>query len=53
MAAESFWNNREQAQKLIDEAGSLRKKTEPLLKAEKECFIPTLNRHEMWNLKAG
>ena len=36
MAAESFWNNREQAQKLIDEAGSLRKKTEPLLKAEKQ-----------------
>jgi len=36
MAAESFWNNREQAQKLIDEANSLRNKTEPLLKAEKE-----------------
>ncbi len=35
MAAESFWNNREQAQKLIEEAASLRNKTEPLLKAEK------------------
>ena len=36
MAAESFWNNREQAQKIIDEANSLRNKTEPLLKAEKQ-----------------
>jgi len=36
MAAESFWNNREQAQKLIDEANSLRKKTDPLLGAEKQ-----------------
>src|ERR1043165_8818360 len=36
MAADSFWNNREQAQKLIEEANSLRAKTEPLLKAEKE-----------------
>lgn len=36
MAAETFWNNREQAQKLIDEANALRSKTEPLLKAEKE-----------------
>jgi peptide chain release factor 2 len=36
MAAESFWNNREQAQKQIDEANSLRKKIEPLLKAEKQ-----------------
>ena len=34
MAEESFWNNREKAQALIDEAGSLRKKTDPLLKAE-------------------
>ncbi len=34
MAAETFWNNREQAQKLIDEANSLRNKTEPLLRAE-------------------
>src|SRR5215510_13503541 len=36
MAADNFWNNREQAQKLIDEANSLRNKTEPLLKAEKQ-----------------
>src|ERR1044071_7530931 len=35
MAADSFWNNREQAQKLIDEANTLRKKIEPLFKAEK------------------
>src|ERR1051325_5672094 len=34
MAAENFWNSREQAQKLIDEASSLRKKIEPLLAAE-------------------
>jgi peptide chain release factor 2 len=36
MAAETFWANREQAQKLIDESNSLRNKSEPLLKAEKE-----------------
>jgi peptide chain release factor 2 len=36
MAKDTFWNNREQAQKLIDEAGSLRKKIEPLLAAEKQ-----------------
>ena len=36
MAGEKFWNNREQAQKLIDEANSLRNKVEPLLKAEKQ-----------------
>src|SRR5262245_11805784 len=36
MAAENFWNNREQAQKLIEEANSLRNRIEPLLKAEKE-----------------
>jgi peptide chain release factor 2 len=36
MAAESFWNNREQAQKLIEESNSLRNKIEPFLKAEKE-----------------
>jgi peptide chain release factor 2 len=35
MAGESFWANRDQAQKLIDEAGSLRKKVDPILKAEK------------------
>jgi peptide chain release factor 2 len=36
MAAESFWNNRDQAQKLIEESNGLRNKIEPLLKAEKE-----------------
>jgi peptide chain release factor 2 len=36
MAADNFWNNREQAQKLIDEANSLRNKVEPLLEAEKQ-----------------
>ena len=36
MARETFWNNREQAQRLIDEAGSLRKKIEPLLKSERQ-----------------
>jgi peptide chain release factor 2 len=36
MATDNFWNNREQAQKLIGEANSLREKTEPLLKAEKK-----------------
>jgi peptide chain release factor 2 len=34
MAEETFWNNREKAQGLIDEANGLRKKIEPLLKAE-------------------
>jgi peptide chain release factor 2 len=36
MAAESFWNNREQAQRLIEEANSLRRNLEPLFKAEKQ-----------------
>jgi peptide chain release factor 2 len=36
MGADSFWNNREQAQKFIEEANGLRGKTEPLLKAEKQ-----------------
>jgi peptide chain release factor 2 len=36
MAGENFWNNREQAQKLIDESNTLRNKIEPLLKAEKQ-----------------
>jgi len=36
MAAEKFWNNREQAQNLIEEANSLRTKIEPLFKAEKQ-----------------
>src|SRR5256886_6328014 len=36
MAADNFWTNRDQAQKLIEESNSLRNKTEPLLKAEKQ-----------------
>ena len=36
MTQENFWNNREKAQALIDEANSLRKKTEPILKAERQ-----------------
>lgn len=36
MAAESFWNNREQAQKIIDEAGTIRKKIDPLISSEKK-----------------
>jgi peptide chain release factor 2 len=36
MAADTFWNNRDQAQKLIEEANTLRNRVEPLLKAEKE-----------------
>ena len=46
MARDNFWNNREQAQRLIDEAGSLRKRIEPLLAAEKQledyCFLVEL-----------
>ncbi len=36
MAAEGFWNNREQAQKLIEESNGLRERVEPLLQAEKQ-----------------
>ena len=36
MAAGSFWDNRERAQGVIDEANSLRKKVDPLLQAEKQ-----------------
>ena len=36
MATDNFWNNREQAQKIIEEANSLRDKVEPLLTAEKK-----------------
>ncbi len=36
MAAPDFWNNRDKAQTLIDESNSLRGKTEPLIKAEKQ-----------------
>jgi peptide chain release factor 2 len=36
MAGEAFWNNRDQAQRLIDEATTLRKKIDPLISAEKQ-----------------
>jgi peptide chain release factor 2 len=36
MGAETFWNNREQAQRLVDEAAMLRKKIEPLFAFEKQ-----------------
>ena len=36
MAADTFWNNRDQAQKLINESSILRKKIEPLQSAEKK-----------------
>ena len=36
MSADNFWNNREKAQTIIDEANSLRAKIEPLAKAEKQ-----------------
>jgi peptide chain release factor 2 len=35
MARDNFWNNREQAQKLIEEANGIRKRLDPLLEAEK------------------
>lgn len=35
MSADTFWNNREQAQKLIDEANTLRGRIDPLVSAEK------------------
>jgi len=35
MSAETFWNNRDKAQNLINEASTLRKKIEPLQDAEK------------------
>lgn len=36
MAADTFWNNRDQAQKLVNESSSLRKKIEPLQAAERK-----------------
>ncbi len=36
MTGETFWNNREQAQRLIDENNTLRNKVDPLLRAEKD-----------------
>ena len=35
MAEEAFWNNREQAQRVIEEASGIRKRTDPLLAAER------------------
>lgn len=35
MARETFWNNRDQAQKLIDEANSIRRRLDPLVASEK------------------
>ena len=39
MAKDDFWNNREQSQKLIDEAGTLRKKIDPVIAAENSSKI--------------
>ena len=36
MAADNFWNNREKAQTLMEEANSIRAKIEPLAKSEKQ-----------------
>ncbi len=36
MAQNNFWNNKEQAQKLIDESNGLREKIDPLLQSEKQ-----------------
>src|SRR6185436_12720509 len=36
MAGETFWNNREQAQKLIEETNTLRGKVDPLIAGEKQ-----------------
>lgn len=36
MGAETFWNSREHAQQLIDEAATLRKQVDPLVQAEKK-----------------
>jgi len=36
MSSDTFWNNREKAQAVIDEANTLRNKIDPLVKAEKQ-----------------
>jgi peptide chain release factor 2 len=36
MTRETFWSNRDQAQRLIDEANSIRKRVDPLLAAERQ-----------------
>jgi peptide chain release factor 2 len=37
MARESFWSNRDQAQKVIEEASGIKKRIEPLAEAEKQA----------------
>jgi peptide chain release factor 2 len=37
MARENFWNNRDQAQRAIDESGTIRKRLEPLTLAESQA----------------
>jgi len=34
MSQDNFWNNRTYAQKLVDESASIKRRIEPLLKAE-------------------
>jgi len=36
MADEAFWNNREKAQKFIDEGNTIRGKVDPVLQAERQ-----------------
>src|SRR4051794_17398365 len=36
MGQDTFWTNREKAQAMIDEANNLRKKIDPLIKAERQ-----------------
>ena len=36
MADETFWNNREKAQKFIDEGNTIRGKVDPVLQAERQ-----------------
>jgi len=37
MSRESFWNNREQAQKIIDESSTLKRRVDPLIAAERQA----------------
>ena len=37
MARDTFWDNREQAQKLIDESNAIRRKTDPVLAADRQA----------------
>ena len=36
MSVEDFWSNRDEAQKLIDESASIRRRTEPLAEASRK-----------------